>query len=97
RGESLSIVAPNKRLCPCYIPFTQLYIDYNGLVNPCCNFRSDFEPHKKFIIGDLNKQRLLEIFNDDKVRNLRKKLLVNNIQITPCNVCNFGTECKRPW
>lgn len=90
RGEALNIKMDYKRKTPCFIPFANMYIDYNGLVLPCCNMRSDIAEHKKFIVGDTNLQHLWDIFSGLKYINIRKKLLQNNITISPCSSCDFS-------
>ena len=92
RAGSLKTIKPSIRNVPCYVPFTDIYIDHNGLIVPCCNFRSDIEKHKYFIMGDLNKNSILEIFNNKNYKRLRKILRAKNITLYPCNECNFALE-----
>ena len=89
RGNSLNIVHNIKRKKPCYVTFSNIYIDYTGDVMPCCNLRSDIEEHKKFILGNCNNENILNIFNSKKARELRKILDNDNIGISPCSECNF--------
>lgn len=90
RAEALEYKQDHIRKTPCYIPFTNMYIDYNGCVMPCCNLRSDIEKHKNFILGDTNKETLWEIFNNNNMLSLRKRLLDNNINFHPCTSCDFA-------
>ena len=81
------------RHAPCFVPFTDIYIDYNGNVMPCCNLRSDVPEHSDFILGNVNKASVLEIFNGEKSRlKLREILGKNNIELYPCNECTFAME-----
>ena len=91
RGGTLKTIRGRTRHAPCFIPFVDIYIDYNGNVMPCCNFRSDVPEHKSFIIGNANNTSVLEIFNSAKLLKLRKILRNNNIELYPCNECNFAT------
>lgn len=90
RGNSLETIAKRTRGTGCLIPYISVYIDYNGQVVPCCNLRSDFPPHKRFILGDCNSKKLREIFNNRKNRNFRKKVKENRTpRIDVCKNCNF--------
>ena len=73
----------------CSVPFTDIYIDYNGNVMPCCNLRSDISEHKKFILGNVHNERVLEIFNGQPMQKLRRVLQKNIIKLYPCNECKF--------
>ncbi len=68
---------------PCFIPSYTFFLDYQGDVLMC--------PHdwgKKIILGNLNKQRLLEIWFSKKSLILRKKLNNSDRNFIPCNVCD---------
>jgi len=90
RGNSINTIERHNRNKPCLVPLKDIYIDYNGSVMPCCNFRSDVKEHKKFIMGNVNENTIAEIFCNDKYIWLRKHLCKNNIDIVPCNECKFG-------
>ena len=94
RGSSLDSIPAIKRTTQCYIPFTDIYIDYNGMVMPCCNFRSDNDKHKHFIIGNANNDNIIEIFNNQSMQILRCDLTNNITNIYPCNECNFALDYK---
>lgn len=89
RAGSLETIKPVKREKPCWIPFKDIYIDYNGNLMPCCNMRSDVEGHKKFIMGNVNNNSLEEIFNNENYKKMRDILKKDNIKLYPCNECNF--------
>lgn len=82
-----SRIAKRKRNFPCYSPLHEIYIDYNGLVMPCCNMRSDVEAHKDFILGDVNRNDLFELFMNDKFIQMRKDLITNEPKYAPCEYC----------
>lgn len=94
RGGVLDTIPAIIRKSPCYIPFSDIYIDYNGKVLPCCNFRSDIKEHNNFILGDANNESILDIFNNIKMKKLRKKLLKDIDKLKPCNECNFAIDYK---
>lgn len=80
-------ISKRKRNFPCYAPLHEIYIDYNGLVMPCCNMRSDVEAHKDFILGDANHSDLFELFMNDKFIQMRKDLITNEPKYAPCEYC----------
>ncbi len=68
---------------PCYIPSYTLFFDYLGDVLMC--------PHdwgKKIILGNLKKEKLLDIWFKDKSIKIRKILTNRNRNFSPCNVCD---------
>ena len=67
----------------CYIPSYTFFLDYQGDVLMC--------PHdwgKKAILGDLNKEKLTDIWFSKKFMGIRKMLNKANRNFKPCNVCD---------
>ncbi len=70
---------------PCYIPSYTLFFDYLGDVLIC--------PHdwgKKIILGNLQKENLLDIWFKEKSMRIRKKLSNRDRKFSPCNVCDVN-------
>jgi len=68
---------------PCYIPSYTFFLDYQGDVLMC--------PHdwgKKIILGNLNNEKLLDIWFNNKSMQIRKSLNRANRNFKPCNVCD---------
>ena len=68
---------------PCYIPSYTFFLDYQGDVLMC--------PHdwgKKMILGNLNNERLIDIWFSKKSMKIRKMLNDSNRNFKPCNVCD---------
>ncbi|MDA7715347.1 SPASM domain-containing protein [Pelagibacteraceae bacterium] len=68
---------------PCYIPSYTFFLDYQGDVLMC--------PHdwgKKIILGNLNKEKLTDIWFSKKSMSIRKMLNKSNRNFTPCNLCD---------
>ena len=68
---------------PCYIPSYTFFLDYQGDVLMC--------PHdwgKKIILGNLNREKLIDIWFGKKSMKIRKMLNASNRNFTPCNVCD---------
>ena len=84
----------------CFHPAVSFYVDYNGLVMPCCQTRSDEITHKPFILGDCNKNDMFEIFFSPTATNLRRELFANTA--TTCNediqrICKDCIDRRREW
>jgi MoaA/NifB/PqqE/SkfB family radical SAM enzyme len=93
RGATVRQLSREKiRQSPCLVPFTDMYIDYNGKVVPCCNIRSDIEAHSDFVLGDLNDkgQSVFTVFQSPAAAAFRKKLIGFHEKCFPCDRCNFA-------
>jgi radical SAM protein with 4Fe4S-binding SPASM domain len=75
----------DKRNRPCLEPKYFLGIDYTGDVMPCCNLRHDF--HEDAILGNINKQSILEIIESDT-----RKLFLDKAYNTSYHGC---THCQK--
>ncbi len=76
-----SLKEPLKK--PCYIPSYTFFLDYQGDVLMC--------PHdwgKKIILGNLNNNKLLDIWFSKKSVKIRQMLNNSNRNFKPCNVCD---------
>lgn len=80
-------IMQKKRTFPCFYPLRDIYIDYNGLVMPCCNMRSDVTSHEDFILGDVKQSDIFELFMNAKFIQIRKDLMSNEIKYKPCEFC----------
>jgi len=76
------------RTTPCYAPFTNLYIDHNGSVMPCCNMRSDVPQHAEMIMGNVTDKALFEIYTSLRYSLLRYQMRDIGVKVYPCNVCD---------
>lgn len=91
RGEILPETLPLKQVKSrsevCANSFVTFNIFYNGIVTVCGNMREDYERHSEFMIGDINKNSIFEIFASEKARNFRKGF-INDINRFPCSTCS---------
>ncbi|MHA2013360.1 MAG: radical SAM protein [Candidatus Helarchaeota archaeon] len=97
RGGILKCLTNKKtRIAPCSMPKKWVCIDYNGSVMPCCNLRSDWEEHKKFVLGNLNKRNrnLFNIFSDKKAIKFRELMDSPKLKPYPCNICHFAENSQ---
>ena len=70
---------------PCYYPSYTLFIDYNGDVLMCSH-----DWGKKNVLGNLNKEKIIDVWLSDNAMKSRKNLSYGNREFSPCNVCDAG-------
>lgn len=73
----------------CWGPLTTLTIDHNGSVMICCNCVSYFEPHMKYIIGNIYNSSILNIYNSRLAKKYQKALSEGRRE-EMCNYCTMN-------
>ncbi len=69
----------------CPAPWSSLTILWDGRVVPCC-----FDVNAEYVVGDVSKNTLAEIWNDLPMRNLRKAFISGRADGTPlCRSCHI--------
>jgi len=72
---------------PCYYPSYNFFLDYTGEVLVCSH-----DWGKKQIVGNLKKDKLLDIWFGEKFLKARQKLSLSDRSMEPCNKCDvIGT------
>lgn len=78
---------------PCKLIFTEMQISWTGEVVLCCK---DYENEE--IIGDLKKQKLINIWQGEKLNKLRKIHLEKKfLKIPICKKCSLNRHNKLSW
>jgi len=68
---------------PCYYPFYQIIIDYDGSVLLCTH---DWGRH--LILGNIKDSSILDIWNSEVAKKVRTALARKDRNFAPCNVCD---------
>lgn len=76
-----------KTFSPCIHPFASFNITWDGFVVPCCR-----DLLRDYVIGDINKNTILEVWNSDKLLRLRKIHAENRYKEEP--LC---ADCDQVW
>jgi radical SAM protein with 4Fe4S-binding SPASM domain len=81
----------------CYYPFYQVMIDYDGAVLLC-----NHDWHKKQILGNINEQSILDIWNNELYKKTRNNLSKAQRVNSPCKECDangmmMGEEFEDEW
>jgi len=66
----------------CREPFLRLFIRNDGSVNPCCSFFSG-----EMCVGNIYDNSIYEIWNGNKINEIRKKITNNMEEILACQKC----------
>lgn len=80
-GGKLKIKTPLHNYCEWIYSTVTVYS--NGDVVPCCR-----DINGDFVMGNLFQQTLKEIWNNNKYRAFRKKLLIDQKEINLCRICS---------
>ena len=81
----------------CYYPFYTIFVDYNGDTLICPN---DWDKRK--VIGNVNKSNILDLWNNEQFKQVRKRLINKNRSEKPCEKCNVnglhvGKDSFKEW
>lgn len=68
---------------PCFYPFYNLYINYNGDVVFCSH-----NYNMENILGNIEKESIWDIWTGDKLNNIRKNLINSKRVHSPCDKCS---------
>ena len=71
----------------CNYPAYKFFIDYNGDVQMCSH-----DWAKKYILGNVNKEKIIDIWLNKKFKFARQKLLSAKRDFNPCNKCDVSGE-----
>jgi len=72
----------------CGLPFSSCAIDYEGNLKICCEIYPESEVHRRSgIIGNLNEHPFLGLWFSDEYNQLRRDMILGNLNNEVCNVC----------
>ena len=71
----------------CNYPAYTFFVDYNGDVQMCSH-----DWAKKYILGNVKKEKIIDIWCNKKFQFARKKLLNSDRSFSPCNKCDVAGE-----
>jgi hypothetical protein len=97
RGD-IDVSGEYKRISPCMVPMSNVYVDYNGTVMVCCNLRSDHEGHENAILGHLtnNPDDIFSIFVSEKAVAWRNSLFSLEAKTDLCADCSYFAMKANP-
>lgn len=89
--DDLVFDTQNNIKLPCFYPFNSIVVTCEGYVTACC---MDFQNY--LVYGDLNKDNLKDIWNNDVINDFREKQLNKKVENTICENCcsNKFKDCE---
>lgn len=89
RGGLLGAMTPDtQRLSPCYRPFSELTVSYDGSLFPCCQFFTDAPEHAPYRVGQLGDfPTLFAAYATLEMAGWRRSLLTYGEKAAPCDTC----------
>lgn len=93
-GQDVGNIATKKRdlskRIPCNQAFVRLIFDASGNAYPCCP-----DIRNEYLLGNINKQNIKEIFNSDVAKRLRTYLKSGSaFRLEPCKSCSSFESYK---
>lgn len=75
---------PIQKKVLCDFPWEKMTVSWDGDVVPCC-----FDYNKKYALGNINQQSLLDIWNGEKMHALRREMMANKVTNPLCAGCEY--------
>lgn len=76
----------------CQFLFERLFIGFDGTAHPCSNTKNEF------IIGDVNKSSIGEVWQGDRMKQLRQMHKSGKrLEVFPCSECSYGVDYEKRW
>ncbi len=75
--------APDRSTVRCTIPWDTMTVTWDGDVVPCC-----FDYDKKYVLGNITRSSLSEIWRSGPIEQLRNEFASNNVRNTLCRDCD---------
>lgn len=86
--DKLKTFAPNA-VGPCTLLFNSINVTAEGYLTLCCS-----EAFNYLVIEDLNEMSLKDAWYSDKMVEMRKKHIENDLEGTQCYKCRIGKICE---
>ncbi len=97
RGQALAPSVAARRTAACIIPFTEMQIEMDGTLVPCCHIRTDVPAHAGYALGKLTPgSDLFETWTNQAYVAWRKSLAEEGPKDPPCATCTHGIEHAPP-
>ena len=77
------------RRSPCFMVFSNVTVDFDGKVMPCCNLRGDHPAHASYVVGDLSsgEASLFDVYASRVFTEWRRSLAGVGDKADPCRTC----------
>ncbi len=93
RGGLLEITKGKKRVLPCFTTFTQIQIDFDGSLQPCCNVHSSVPSQDQYSMGTFTADSdVFLTFTSRIYVSWRKSMFTFGEKGSPCSTCTYSTK-----
>jgi hypothetical protein len=90
RGGLLRAPSSSRRTSPCFLPFKQLVIDWDGSVVPCCQIRSDAGQHADAVVARIGSPGVGLVDGYIALAAWRRGLTSFEPKAGPCMTCEYA-------
>ena len=91
RGGSLPIPKTYVREKPCFAQFTEMSIEWDGTLLPCCQIQNDVFGHNKFVVGKLGPDSdMFVAWTSAQYASWRTTMFSYKHKGAPCTTCRYG-------
>lgn len=91
RGGLMPQAGRPRRVSPCFIPYKQLTIDWDGSVVPCCQVRSDAAAHREAVVCRLGENGVGLVEAYVRLAGWRRGLSNFEPKSGPCAHCDYAS------
>lgn len=97
RGGFIKRSVPYLRRSPCRAVFTELQVELDGTVLPCCNFRADIPEQRRYAVGRIGVDGdMFEIWSGAALTEWRRRLFLFGDKEGPCAACTYQVQRETP-
>lgn len=91
RGQSMAVDRQFSRFQPCLLQFSEMQIEWDGTLLPCCNIHPDIVDHQAYTLGKLTADSDLFIaWCSDAYVAWRRTLFSYAPKVNPCATCDYA-------
>lgn len=90
RGQSISLEGGSRyvRKHPCFTPFWDVQIEWDGAMLPCCHIHTDVPEHQDYVLARLTPEtNLFLAWSNQAYANWRRSVFNFDDKIKPCRGC----------
>jgi radical SAM protein with 4Fe4S-binding SPASM domain len=95
RGGSVAVNAAYHRRSPCMMVFSELQVELDGSVVPCCNIRTDNPEHRSYKIGTIGQDAsIFDVWTNAAHTEWRRRLFTFGEKDPPCGTCSYAVQIE---
>jgi len=84
RAGSVATAKPFVRRSPCMMVFTELQVELDGTVVPCCNIRTDNPEHRPYAVGRIGHDAdIFQVWSGTALAEWRRRLSASGRRTAP--------------